>query len=119
MADRWRISLSPTLDSIGLLTRSAADAALAFAALTGRPCRPPHRFALFAWANLSDISSMISTRRSRNASNAALALLKAGGAEITDVKVSNLRERETLFPILLSSELIATLAGSDSKRAAI
>jgi aspartyl-tRNA(Asn)/glutamyl-tRNA(Gln) amidotransferase subunit A len=29
--------LSPTLDSIGLLTRSAEDAAIAFAVLTGRP----------------------------------------------------------------------------------
>jgi aspartyl-tRNA(Asn)/glutamyl-tRNA(Gln) amidotransferase subunit A len=101
--------LSPTLDSIGLLTRSAADGALAFAALTGRPVPAAASLRALRLGKpveyfFDDLDPAVA-----QCTNAALALLKESGAEISDVKVSNFRERETLFPILLSSELIATL----------
>jgi aspartyl-tRNA(Asn)/glutamyl-tRNA(Gln) amidotransferase subunit A len=101
--------LSPTLDSIGLLTRSAADGALAFAALTGRPVPAAASLRALRLGKPTEYIFDDLDPAVAQCTDAALALLSASGAVISDIQASNMRERETLFPILLSSELIATL----------
>jgi aspartyl-tRNA(Asn)/glutamyl-tRNA(Gln) amidotransferase subunit A len=101
--------LSPTLDSIGLLTRSAEDAAIAFAVLTGRPIPTAAslralRLGLPEEFFFDELDPTVA-----QCIDATMALLKESCAAITRIQATNMRERESLFPILLSSELVATL----------
>jgi aspartyl-tRNA(Asn)/glutamyl-tRNA(Gln) amidotransferase subunit A len=102
-------ALSPTLDSIGLLTRSAADGALAFATLTGRPVPGAASLRALRLGKPTEYIFDDLDPAVAQCTDAALRLLSASGAAIVDIEASHMRERETLFPILLPSELIATL----------
>lgn len=100
--------LSPTLDSIGILTRSASDAALIFGAIAGRSSvaalpldgvrlgRPTS----YLFEDLDPAVAKCSER--------AIELLQKAGASIVAREMSNVRERETFFSPVLSSELLAT-----------
>lgn len=101
--------LSPTLDSIGLLTRSAADAALAYAALTGRPQPSPAtlRGCRLGWPK-DYLTSALDPQVERCCA-AALERLRQSGVEIVEISVPEAAERETIFPTVLPVELMAGL----------
>ncbi len=112
-AGRWPTDgvfpLSHELDSIGLLTRSAADAAVVFSALSGGApavARSPRGLRLgkptdYFYDGLEDAV--------RVAVEATLARLAAAGTEIVGIEVPEAREREAYFPLALPTELIAVL----------
>lgn len=101
--------LSPTLDSIGLLTRSAQDGAIAFATLTGSAVPAPASLHALRLGRPVDFFFDDLDPAVAQCTESAITLLKEGGAAAIDVQVTNMRERETLFPTLLAPELIATL----------
>ncbi len=102
-------ALAPHLDTIGLLTRSAADAAAAFGALTGRPIPQPaalSRLRLgkpedYFFRNLDpDVDACVAH---------ALDALRRAGAGIERVDVPEAAERERYFPVVLGACLVAAL----------
>jgi aspartyl-tRNA(Asn)/glutamyl-tRNA(Gln) amidotransferase subunit A len=101
--------LSPTLDSIGLVTRSAEDAALAFATLTERPVPAAVSLRALRLGRPEDYFFDDLDPTVERCIDSAIAFLKERKVAITEFRATNMRERESLFPILLSSELIATL----------
>ncbi|NQW11945.1 MAG: amidase [Alphaproteobacteria bacterium] len=101
--------LSPTLDSIGPLTRNAGDAALVHAVITGQDVPMSARLeglrlgrpTSFFFEDLDEhVSATI---------EAALVALTAAGVEIIDVDIPEAVERATLFPSIVPPELIARL----------
>ncbi len=101
--------LSRTLDSIGPLTRSAADAALVFGVLSGRPPAPPapssglrlgKPTALF----FDDLDPDV-----ERCSAAMVAALAEAGAEIVDIELPEVAELSTMFAPISACELIAVL----------
>lgn len=101
--------LSRELDSIGLLTQSAADATLIFAAIEGRDqtkSRPLEGLRLgrpttYFYDGLQD--------QVTDCMDAALAALTAAGAEIVPVDVPEAGERLKYFPVCLPADLITEL----------
>jgi aspartyl-tRNA(Asn)/glutamyl-tRNA(Gln) amidotransferase subunit A len=100
--------LSTALDSIGPLTRSAADAALLFQALTGQEVAPapPERLRLgrptsYFFDRLDPAVADCTER--------ALEALRAAGATIEPIGLPEAAARERYFPVALPVELIATL----------
>ncbi len=101
--------LAPQLDSIGPLTRSAADGAIVFAALTGQPVpvsaplrglrlgRPERYY-------FDNLDADVEARTS-----AALTALEKAGVEIVPMDVPEASEREGYFPVALPACLIACL----------
>ncbi len=101
--------LSRDLDSIGPLTRSAADAALVFAALTGRPqplAAPLRGLRLGRPTNYfyDGLEKQV-----EDCVQAALAALREAGAEILPLEVPEAPQREAYFPVALPVELITVL----------
>ncbi|MBL0406529.1 amidase [Microvirga aerilata] len=101
--------LAPHLDTPGLLTRSARDAAIAVAALTGEPeARPLPVEALrlgipqeYFFDNLDPVvEAQI---------RGAMEALSAAGCRLRPVSVPEASERERYFPAVLPACLIATL----------
>ncbi|MSO54518.1 MAG: amidase [Rhodospirillales bacterium] len=101
--------LSPSLDTLGFLTRSAADAAIVHAALDGEapvaaaPARGLRlgRPAIYFYDDLQpDVAACM---------DAALARLVSAGVEIVLVDLPEAMERERLFPTILPADLIAIL----------
>jgi len=101
--------LSRTLDSIGPLTRSAADAAVVFAALSGRPTATPAPWrglrlgkpASFFFDDLDDDVERCSA--------AMIAALAGAGAEIVDIDLPEVAELSAIFAPVSATELIAVL----------
>jgi aspartyl-tRNA(Asn)/glutamyl-tRNA(Gln) amidotransferase subunit A len=101
--------LAPQLDSIGLLTRSADDAALIFAALESvdrpgtlslkglRLGRPQSYF-------FESLGPEVEVCTSN-----ALAALEKAGVEVVPIEVPEAAERELYFPTCLPAELLASL----------
>ena len=101
--------LAPQLDTIGPLTRSAADAAIVFAALTGesvplaeplgglRLGRPESYF-------FDNLDAQVEA-----CTSAALTTLEKAGVEIVPIDVPEASEREGYFPVALPACLIAVL----------
>lgn len=103
------VPLAPTLDSIGLLTRSAADAALVHAAIGGcepvAPVPPASlRLGCFRAHFFRDMDRQVEA-----AITPAIALLADEGVTIAERPVSNLDMRATFNRVLLTGELLATL----------
>jgi aspartyl-tRNA(Asn)/glutamyl-tRNA(Gln) amidotransferase subunit A len=101
--------LARDLDSIGPLTRSAADAAIVFAVLTGQrtPTASPvgglrlGKPVNYFYDNLdSDVDGCMT---------AALAKLEEAGADIVPIEVPEAPEREKYFPVALPADLISVL----------
>lgn len=101
--------LAPHLDTIGLLTRSAADAAIAYAVLCDTT--PPEPATLdglrlarpgaYFFRNLDDeVAQRV---------KAALSRLEAAGARIGEVEMPDPAAREAYFPLVLSACLVAAL----------
>jgi aspartyl-tRNA(Asn)/glutamyl-tRNA(Gln) amidotransferase subunit A len=101
--------LAPHLDTPGLLTRSAKDAAIALSALTGEPEAQSHpvealRFGIpqeYFFDNLDPVVE-VEVRK-------AIEELSAAGSHTAPVSVPEASERERYFPAVLPACLIATL----------
>lgn len=101
--------LSPTFDSIGLLTRSAADAVLAFGAIEGEPAAEA--------ASLEQLTFGIPTSYLNDGLDPevqacvgkAAARLTGSGATVVERQMSFAKEREGFFGAVLASELLASL----------
>jgi aspartyl-tRNA(Asn)/glutamyl-tRNA(Gln) amidotransferase subunit A len=103
--------LSPTLDSIGLLARSAADAAEIFQVIESAASTPiaPSDLKVLRLGRpkaylTDDLDAYVA-----NCMDAAAAALSARGVTLTDRDMNYAREREGFFSVILSSELLATL----------
>lgn len=101
--------LSPTLDSIGPLTRNAGDAALVHAVITGEHVPLPARLDGLRFGRptsffFEDLDETVSAT-----TEAALVALTAAGVEIVDVDIPESVERGVLFPNIVPPELIARL----------
>ncbi len=101
--------LCPTLDTLGPLARSAADAAMIHAALIGEatdePVAPKSlRLGKPTGYFFDDLDSEVA-----RCFAAAEAALTDAGAEIVPVDVPEAHERDWFFPLLLPAECIATL----------
>lgn len=103
--------LSTTLDSIGLLTRDADDAATALAALTPgtqlpRPAPQPGQLRLGRIRGYMDEQIDPAVHA---AFETALAQLQSAGVTIEDVPLPEAEEREQLVPAIMGTEVLATL----------
>jgi aspartyl-tRNA(Asn)/glutamyl-tRNA(Gln) amidotransferase subunit A len=101
--------LAPNLDTIGLLTKSAADAAAIFAALNDWGTAHPASLAGIRFGRsegyfFKNIDPPVSACIS-----AALSALEKAGAQIITNEVPEAPERETYFPVALPASLIAVL----------
>ena len=108
---------SPTLDSIGLLAASAADAALVFAALTGTPVpapAPARGLRLGRPANhfFDGIEPAVEA-----CADKAIGVLRAAGAEVVSVTVPGAEEAARDYRRFTLAELIARV-GRDRLHAA-
>lgn len=101
--------LAPTFDSIGLLTRSAADAAVAFTAINGEPDIHPARLECLRLAKPTEYLLEGLDPQVEHAYDAMLEQLAVRGAVILDGEMRGVREREGIFPLVLASELLASL----------
>jgi aspartyl-tRNA(Asn)/glutamyl-tRNA(Gln) amidotransferase subunit A len=101
--------LARDLDSIGPLTRSAADAAVVFAVLTGQPAPTAHpvrglRLGKPVNYFYDNLDAAVETGMA-----AALAKLEQAGADIVPIEVPEAPEREKYFPAVLPADLISVL----------
>ncbi|MBI4182432.1 MAG: amidase [Proteobacteria bacterium] len=99
---------APSFDTVGLLTSSAADAALAFAALTGGPPPRPARLAGLKFGRpvnhfFDGLDPVVA-----ECTEATIARLAAAGAEILPVDVPEAGERLD-FLRLCAAEFLASL----------
>jgi aspartyl-tRNA(Asn)/glutamyl-tRNA(Gln) amidotransferase subunit A len=97
------------MDSIGPLTKSAADAAIVFGALTGQPAPTAAPIGglrlgkpeFYYYANLdANVAKCM---------DAALAALAKAGAEIVPIEVPEAAEREKYFPLALPAYVLGVL----------
>ncbi|GHA88422.1 amidase [Modicisalibacter luteus] len=111
--------LEPNTDTIGLLTRSAQDAAIAFeslharlnaASVSGCPPLDPARLALGIPEHyfLDDLAPDM-----RAAYDISLAKIKAAGANLKSMTIPHVDGRERYFPVAMSTHLLAWL-GEDT-----
>ncbi len=101
--------LSGDLDTIGPMTRSAADAAVVYAVLTGQPA-PVAR--LLRGLRLGRPSNYFYEKLETQVAacvEAALSALTDAGVEIVSVEVPEAPEREKYFPVALPADLITVL----------
>jgi aspartyl-tRNA(Asn)/glutamyl-tRNA(Gln) amidotransferase subunit A len=101
--------LVPSMDCIGPLTRSAADAAVVFGALSLQPAPAPARLkglrlgrpdAYFYDALDESVAACMA---------AALSDLEAAGVDIVPIDVPEARERESYFPLALPAYALGVL----------
>ncbi|GAA4978623.1 amidase [Yinghuangia aomiensis] len=101
--------LAPHLDSVGLLTASAEDAALVFAHLTaGREIAP----ALLSGLRLGVLDGYFRTGLDddvRRVLDAAVEALAGAGASVETVELPEAPEREAYFPVVLPACLVGSL----------
>lgn len=101
--------LSRDLDSIGLMTRSAGDAAIVFAGLTGQavPAARP-----LSGLRLGRPTSYFYDGLDKQVGaclDRALAALVEAGVQVVPIDVPEAREREAYFPVALPADLITVL----------
>lgn len=101
--------LSPTLDSIGPLCRSAGDAALIHAVVTGQPTPMPMRLAGLRLGRPRDLFFDDLDDATRGTVESALLALSAAGVEIVDFDLPEANERSRIFMGIVPAELIARL----------
>ena len=102
--------LVESMDSIGPLTKSAADAALVFAALTGQPVPQPSPLGGMRLGHIVDYMNENLDADVAKCMDAALADLKKGGAEIVPIEVPEAAERSAYFPVALPAYAMASLS---------
>lgn len=110
--------LSPTLDSIGPLCNSAADAALVHECFTGAPpvgITPLNglRFAKPSPVFFEELDTEV-----QQCFNAAIQQLQSHGVEFIEIELPQSQERNEVFPKIVGAELISTLTSSGYEQAA-
>ena len=100
--------LSRTLDTIGPLTRSAADAALVMGALTGEPVARPAPLKGLRLGRPKNVFFDDLDDHVRSCVEAALAKIAEAGAEIVEIDVPEIAEILPVFAAISRPELIAT-----------
>jgi aspartyl-tRNA(Asn)/glutamyl-tRNA(Gln) amidotransferase subunit A len=101
--------LSPTLDSLGLLTASAADAAIAFSALGGRaPIRAHPGPGLRLGRPKDQFFDRLDTEVAACV-EVALARLGRAGVELVDVEIPGTADMPACFDHMVPAELITNL----------
>ena len=101
--------LVPTMDTIGPLTRSAADAAVVITALTRQPMLKP---APLKGLRLGKPETYFYDHMDANYQRcmaAAIEDLKAAGVDIVSMDVPEAKEREQYFPVALPAYALAVL----------
>jgi aspartyl-tRNA(Asn)/glutamyl-tRNA(Gln) amidotransferase subunit A len=101
--------LSPTFDTLGLLTRSAADAATVFFALSDEAAPLPATLAGLRFGRPARVFYEGLEEAVTTCMDTALAALQVAGATIVDIDVPEAAERTEVFPVILPVELLATL----------
>jgi aspartyl-tRNA(Asn)/glutamyl-tRNA(Gln) amidotransferase subunit A len=101
--------LSPTFDTLGLLTRSAEDASTIFHALAGRPEPAPVRLAGLQFGKPLPIFYEGLDDAVASCMNAALDTLQDAGVNVSDIEVPEAAERSDIFPVMLPTDLLAAL----------
>lgn len=119
------VPLHPDVDTIGLLTRGAADARIAFdaidAQLFGYRHEPARRRARIDRLRIGipdtyyydDLDPAI-----RQAVDAANARLESAGAQLAPIRITEASEREAWFPVALPVSCLALLGGDTFRDAA-
>lgn len=101
--------LSPTLDSIGPLCRSAGDAALIHAVVLDEPVPMPMRLEGLRLGRPKELFWDDLDETTRSTVESALLALSAAGIEIVEIDLPEAAERARLFPSIVPAELIARL----------
>jgi aspartyl-tRNA(Asn)/glutamyl-tRNA(Gln) amidotransferase subunit A len=101
--------LAPNLDTIGLLTKSAQDAAIAFSVLAGQNQAGPAYLRRLRFGRSDDYFFRGLDPEIAACTAAALAVLEKNGVEIAANEVPEAKERESYFPSALAAWLIAML----------
>lgn len=101
--------LAPTLDSLGLLTRTAADASTIFHALAGTPEPAPARISELTFGKPTSYFYDALDPAVAACVDAALERLAAAGARMIPIEIAEAAEREAMFPVLLPAELVGVL----------
>ncbi|HET8791893.1 MAG TPA: amidase, partial [Modicisalibacter sp.] len=107
--------LAPELDSIGLLTRSARDAAIAYCEITGilhggqGAVLPSIELSELRFGKPTDYFFNELSAEVESAMSAASARLRLAGITFDEVTVPQVKEREHYFPISMPVVLLTTL----------
>lgn len=101
--------LARHLDSIGYLTRSAKDAAVVHAVLTGTPVAAPISIDALRLGRPSAYFYDLISDEVRTRMQAALSALTVAGCRVEDIDVPEAPEREAYFPVVLPVCLVAEL----------
>ena len=109
--------LSPTLDTVGPLTRSAADAAIIHAIVTGEDIPAAAPLAGLRLGRPTSFFFEDAEPEVLACVEAALASLVEAGVEIVDVDIPDAREREWLFPAICPPEFLAAIGENGFRQA--
>jgi aspartyl-tRNA(Asn)/glutamyl-tRNA(Gln) amidotransferase subunit A len=101
--------LSPTLDSLGLLTRTARDASTIFHTIMDLPEAAPTPVSGLRFGKPTGYFYDGLDPAVASCTQTALDRLEAAGARLVEINVPEAAEREALFPVALPAELIETL----------
>lgn len=101
--------LSPTLDTIGVHTRTAGDTALLLAALDERPVPPPATVRGLRFGRPVNHFFDNTEPGVAAAIDAAIAALSAAGAIVTPIEVPEIAETDKIFYELVAAEAIGVL----------
>ena len=101
--------LSPTLDTLGLLTASAADAALVFATLESVPTPAPHAPRGLRLGQPTNHFFDNLDPEVEKAAAKVLAALEKAGVEIVPIEVPEVAVADDLFYDLIAAEFIAVM----------
>ena len=101
--------LSRTLDTIGTLTRSAADATIIYACLTGQKIPRPLPLKGLKFGRPNDFFFDDLDEHVSSCIEAALAALEAAGAEVLAIDVPEISENPTVFANISRPEIIAAI----------
>lgn len=104
-------SVSPSFDSIGLMTGSAADGQLAWHALTQNPLMPPLSPSSLRLGYLKDLSKGADETVAAGM-DAIIHKLRALGAQVMEVSLPDLRDADEMHGTIVIAELIRNLGSA-------
>ena len=99
------LPLAPTFDTVGLLVRSAADAAMVFETLSDRRLPSPPDLAQLQFARPAGYEPPLETDV-QDVFDAAIARLQDAGVAFGSVEMAEASERADVFPVILATELM-------------
>lgn len=110
--------LSSTLDSIGPICRSAADAALIHECFVGGGPVGNRSLQGLRFARPSPVFFDELDATVRNCFDLAVRKLEQQGVEVIDIEIPESLERDQVFPVIVGPEIIATLTAKEFAQAA-